>query len=353
MSGSRNMKASWYKGNMVTYGGSEISPVGYGGIGAEVEMYVSEHRGNDTWTGLTKERAKETIQAAVDVANSAEYALIDVNIHVEGGYYEECVWFSRAGTGLDYTAMLWSAGGVNIGQIGTIRLIADSNVFLMGAVAATAPTLTIGRMNVEIYNFATIKAQSPDAKPWTGPDGGVVNHWGMPVVYIEDDFNNADYLNGAGNNTKVVNCRINGGGMTDGGCMLNLGGNWNNVYNCIFEYGDNYGYGIGGSNKGSPGETILKGCTFHQCTDADILHSNAQVFHISDCHFASATVTEHFTRLGAGGGASVLVTLTNCSTVQTTLAGFISANNGGCIASGMHTAGAAGASEIGDADLTG
>ena len=346
------MHSKWFKGNMSIYGGSSIEPTTYGGVGAEVEMYVSEQRGNDTWDGLSYERAKATIQGAVDVANTAEYALIDVNIHIEGGYYLEDVWFSRVGTGLDYTAMLWDAGGINIGEIGTIRLIADSNVFLHGTAAATAPTISIGRPNVEVYNFATIKAQNGSAKPWTAPDGDAVNHFGMPAVYVGDAFNNTTILHGAGNNCKFVNCRINGGGSADGGCILNLGSKWIHIIDCVIEYGDDYGIGIGGSNKGNPAENIIRGCTFHQCTDADILHANAVVLHISDCYFASATVTEHFVRLVAGGGASILVTLTNCSTVQTALAGFISGNNSGCIASGMHTAGAAGAGEFGDADLT-
>jgi len=270
---------------MSIYGGTNIAPVGYGGVIAEVEMYVSEHRGNDTWDGLSYERAKATIQAAVVVANSAEYALIDVNIHVEGGYYCEDVWFSRAGTGLDYTAMLWDAGGVNIGQIGTIRLIADSNVFLLGTASATAPTISVGRPNVEIYNFATIKGQNGSAKNWYGPDGGHVTHFGMPVVYFEDDFNNTTLLHGAANNCKVVNCRVNGGGNTAGGCILNLGSKWIQIYGCKIEYGDDYGYGIGGSDKGNPAECEVVDCTFHQGTDADILHANVIILFVQRCHF--------------------------------------------------------------------
>ena len=237
-------------------------------------IYVDSNNGLDTYTGNSPDKAKATIQAAVDIANSAAYATKNVDILVLGVLYSENVNFSRAGTELTDAAMLWQAGGTNVGKIGKIRLIAVGYVWLAGALTVAQPTISISRPNVEIHNFSTIKCLVTDTDSikkgnWTFAEGGTSVHMQMPVIGFDDNYNyNHDgagggtLLNGAANACLVNNCRINGG--TGGGGILNNGGNWIYATNCLVEYFTEYGIGHVASSKGKPAENLIQNANFHQ-----------------------------------------------------------------------------------------
>jgi len=315
-------------------------------------IYVDSNNGSDSWTGNSPDKAKATIQAAVTIANSSTYATKNVDILVLTGIYTEVVNFSRAGTGLGDAVMLWADGGTNIGLIGTIRLIAIGTVFLTGLATSVFPTISIGRPNVEIHNFATIKMISDEdiTEPWTSQEGSTVNHVGMPAVFVEDNWNGTTLLFGAGNNVTINNCRINGGNKTDGGAVCNYGSKWIHIKNCLMEYGEAYGLATVGSQKGTPAECTTEGCTFQQNTDCDIMHGNNVIHWVRECNFPSLTVTAYLVKNGPGG-ASILCAISNCSIAQDTLGEMISGGNAGWAASGIRTGGVAGSCLIGNEDL--
>ena len=321
-----------------------------GPVRPRVCYYVDANNGSDTLDGKGWTRAKATIQAAVTLANSSANATQDVDIYIATGTYEELVHVSRAGTGLGDAAMLWDAGGFNIGSIGTIRIIAIGNVFWTNAaVTDTQPTLTIGRPNVDLVNFACIRSDTTETVTktnWTSAEGESPMHIGMPAILFDGEYNGSTYMNGAAANCKVINCRVNAGGAR--GAIVNDGCNWGHVYDSLMEYGAEYNLAIVGSGKGSPAENLIRNCRFQQGTATDILHGNNIITWVQRCDFPSATVTKYLAPI-TPGGASQLSTITDCSINQPDLAELIP--NAGWKAAGIMTTGAAGVCMIGDADL--
>jgi len=345
-------------GNDINVFGGNIAANNFPSM-AHKTLYVDSNNGLDTYSGNSLSSAKATIQAAVTIANSSKYATQNVDIFVLGGIYTEVVNFSRTGTELGDAVMLWQSGGTNIGLIGTIRVIAVGTVFLTGLATSVFPTISIGRPNVEIHNFATIKMISDEdiSEPWTAQSGSTVNHVGMPAVFVEDNYNyNHDgvgggtLLYGAGNNVLINNCRINGGGKTNGGAVCNYGSKWIHVKNCLMEYGNAYGFASVGSQKGTCAECLTEGCTFQQNTDCDLMHGNNVIHWVRGCNFPSLTVTAYLVKNGPGG-ASILCAISDCSIAQDTLAEMVSAGNAGWAASGIRTGGVAGSCIIGNEDL--
>lgn len=325
------------------------------------KFYVNANDGSDGDSGESWDGAKATIQAAVTAANAPRYATKNVDIYVANGTYTENVSITRAGTGLTSTAMLWTGGGSNIGYIGTLRLIGTGGqgtgggIYWGGVVGQTspAPTLYIGRPNVEIHNFATIKsndAGTTTAGNWgDGVEMSGDFHVGMPTILIEDNYNNDNLLGGAANNVLIKNCRVNGGGAR--GAIMNLGANWIFLEDVFMEYGAEFGYCPKGSPKGSPSELFTTGCTFHQNTAADILHSANIIHLVKDCDFKSnsSTTTKHLIRVGEGEAASQLCTIAGGTCADDTTGEFVDSSNGGWTLAGMNFSAAT--PFVGNADL--
>ena len=253
----------------------------------DLTYFVSVNDGLDGNDGLSKDTPKATIQAAVTLANNAANATKDVDIYVMHGVYSENVSFTRAGTGLDADTMLWTAGGTNLSSIGKIRLIATGYVWLGGVVAVARPTISVSRPNVEIHNFTTIKCLSDQTITKTNWDfdstGFTSVHMQMPVIGFDDNFNDSDLLGGAANSCLVKNCKINGG--TGAGGILNNGGNWIHVVDCLVEYITEYGVAHVGSSKGTPAENLIQGCNFHQLNSSAtcVMHGSAVILWIENC----------------------------------------------------------------------
>ena len=257
--------------------------------GLTTHMFVDNNNGKRGNDGMSVDQAMFTIQAAVDKANAPDFATKNVDIHVLGGLYSENVYFSRAGSNLGVGTMLWTAGGTNVGSIGKIRLIAHGYVWLAGPTDVAKPTISIGRPNVEIHDFTTIKCLSAETitkTNWTfgGPEGGTSVHMQMPVIGISDNYNNTTLLEGAANSVLVKNCKINGG--TGAGGILNNGGNWIHSENCLVEYITEYGIAHVGSSKGTPAENLIKGCNFHQLNASAtcIMHGSAVILWVDQCN---------------------------------------------------------------------
>ena len=337
------------RNNAFDFGGASIN--GLGDAGVHANMYVDKLNGRDVNTGLGLKSAKSSIQAAVNLANSPTYALKNVDIHIVGGRYSETVNVSRAGTGLGATAMLWTAGGENIGYIGTIRIIGHGNVFWRSPITATQPTLSVGRPNVELHNIACIRSNTTETVTktnWTSGEGQTPNHVGMPTILFDGEYNADTILYGAAANCKVVNCRVNAGGAR--GAILNYGCNWVSVHNTLMEYGAEYNLAITGSQKGSPAENLIENCRFQRGTAADILHGNNIITWVKNCEFPSVTITKYMAPISPGG-ASQLCMISDCSLGQPDIAELVP--NAGWIASGIRNAGAGTANDalLGDSDL--
>jgi len=270
------------------------------GVFTHQYFYVDGNNGSDNNNGETLSNAKASIQAAVNLANAPKYATKNVDIFVGNGNYEETVEITRAGTGLDYTAMLWENMGSNCGKIGTLRIVGPGGWLGTGyakwttGAAATQPGLYVGRPNVEVHNFNMQLDSDGTLTKATWGDGDEMAghaHVGMPFICVEDQFNNDALLNGAGNNFLLNNCRVNGGGKANGGGLLNSGAKWVNVINCIFEYCAGYGIAHIGNSKGTASESHTRGVLFSQNT-YDFAHGAAICLWINDCHFATASTKQ-------------------------------------------------------------
>ena len=273
--------------------------------GVRKHLFVSDNNGKRGNDGKSVGQATKTIQAAVDIANSPDNCLHNVDIHVLGGLYSENVNFSRAGSNLGSDVMLWTAGGTNVGGIGQIRLIAHGYTWLGGPVDVAQPTISICRPNVEIHNFTTIKCLSTETitkTNWTFAEGGTSVHMQMPVIGISDDYNASDLLYGAGNSVLIKNCKVNGG--TGAGAILNNGGKWVHVVDSLLEYYTEYGVAHVGSSKGSPAENLIRGCGFHQqVSGAACVHGCSIIQWIDNCDFWDESPTKVLQRQAANANA--------------------------------------------------
>ena len=252
-------------------------------------FYVSSQHGSDSNSGFGINDAKKTIQAAVAIANSPDYVKFNSDIMILQGLYLENVEITRAASGLDYVAMLWTAGGTNLGYIGRLRLIGVGHVWL-GTPNVAKPAIYVGRPSVEIHDFTTIKVLTvvnsyPITKTnWTDGDGGTSVHMKMPVVLFSDDYNNDTLLYGAANSCGIYNCKINGG--TGAGGILNNGGNWIDVVGCTLEYCHEYGVAEVGSSKGFPAELKVYDSRFYQLYSGSfIVHGQCYYMHVDNCRF--------------------------------------------------------------------
>ena len=317
--------------------------------GVRKHLFVSDNNGKRGSDGKSVGQATKTIQEAVDIANSPDNCLYNVDIHILGGLYSENVNFSRAGSNLGSDVMLWTAGGTNVGGIGQIRLIAHGYTWLGGPVSVAQPTISISRPNVEIHNFTTIKCLSTEtitATNWTFAEGGTSVHMQMPVIGIDDNYNNSDLLYGAANSVLINNCKINGG--TGAGGILNNGGNWIHCTNCLVEYYTEYGIGHVGSSKGSPCENLIRGCDFHQQTSgAACVHGSAIIQWIDNCRFWDESPTKALQRQAANANAQ-FCWITNCYIHDED---DLEGNNTGWDACGIYSAVNGG--PLGSDDLTG
>ena len=335
-------------------GGTPVNGGGGGGIPSTVRRayFVDGTAGLDGNTGRSWGNAFKTIQRACTMANSAEEALYDTDIYIGRGLYEETVELTRVGSGLGSGVMLWASGGQTAAGIGMIRLIANENVFLHNGTSGTAPTLYIGRPNVEVHNFGTIKLTNTTGiagGEWSSPEGygGTIAH-GMPAIFIERNYNASTYLDGAANKVKVVNCRVNGNAANQG-CILVMGSSQVFVLDCIIEYGHEYGIAMCGSSVGSTAENLIKGCIFNQNTGTDIHHGSLVTSWIMDCLFANPNATAHLSKHGSEANA-VYCTMSGCSIPSATaLTKVISAGNSTFACSHMYTGHAT--NFIGDSDL--
>jgi len=323
--------------------------------GVTVHMFVSSNNGKRGNDGFSVDQAMVAIQDAVNVANSPDYATYNVDIHVLGGLYSENVNFSRAGSNLGYEAMLWTAGGTNVGAIGKIRLIAHGYVWLAGPVGVAQPTISISRPNVEVHNFTTIKCLSTETitkTNWTFAEGGTSVHMQMPVIGIDDNYNNDDLLNGAANSVLINNCKINGG--TGAGGILNNGGNWIHSTNNLIEYITEYGVAHVGSSKGTPAENLVQGCNFHQLNASAtcVMHGSAVILWIVDCKCwdedPGGGATGGFLQKQAANANAQFGWINNCHSHDN---GDFEGNNTGFDATQIYTAVNGG--PLGNNDLTG
>lgn len=289
--------------------------------GQKVCYFVDANNGTAAASGEDWANALSTIQAAVVMANAPKHKTDNVDIYIANGQYNEEVSITSAGTAATDAEELWASGGLNIGKWGTLRLIGGGGhldggggTFLYGTAAATTPVISVGRPNVEIHNFATIKCNVTtqiEAGGWTDTEGiSGSAHICMPAVAFVDNFNDDNLLGGAANNCVIKNCRVNGGGL--GGCIANVGCNWIYILNCLVEYGTDYGIAIVGSSKGSPCENLVQGCIFHQNTSADILNGNIIIGWIDRCMFMDENPGGgNLVKLGAGAAAQY-AWMTNC-----------------------------------------
>ena len=319
---------------------------------AHLALYVDANNGSDNYSGRNLSKAYATIQKAVGVANSPTYATQNVDIFVYGGLYSENVNFSRAGTELGSDTMLWTAGGTNVGSIGRIRLIAVGYVWLGGPVGVAQPTISICRPNVEIHNFSTIKCLSTETitkTNWTFAEGSTSVHMKMPVIGVSDDYNGSSLLNGAGNSVLINNCKINGG--TGAGGILNNGGKWVNVTNCMIEYYTEYGIANVGSSKGTAAEILTRGCDFHQqgASSPALIHGQAVIWWVDACRFWDEAPSGGLLDRQAQNSASSFCWLTNCYAHDCD--DFQATNNAGWDAAQIYTAINGG--PLGSDDLTG
>jgi len=293
------------------------SDVAFAVNGVNKHLFVSSNlgrRGNDA---KSKGQAVSTIQTAVEIANSPDNCLENIDIHILGGQYVENVHFSREGSNLDYLAMLWAEGGKNAGRIGTIRLIAHGYVWLNTSVISQQPAISICRPNIEIHDFMTIKIDPEvggypiTAGNWTFANGDTNGHVKMPVIGISDNFNNSDLLHGAANNVLISGCKINGG--TGAGGILNDGGNWIRVENCKIEYYHDYGVAHIGSEKGHCAENLIYGCDFAgpQYSGAAVLHDNLVYSLIDRCIFRDPDGNSVLALL-SGGTVAIECLISNC-----------------------------------------
>ena len=245
-----------------------IGTEGYGGMGGALPQetrFVDSNNGSDGNDGMTMNTAYATIQQAVDVLNVAVNITKDCDIHVMGGVYAETVRLIRSH--MSSTELLWTAGGQNVGYVGKLRVIGHGVVFLNGGTAATVPTIQIERPNVEFHDFEMIYMTTEvtvTSGNWTLSNGGSVSGFGMPCVYMGDDYNNDDLLMAAANTVLFKNCRINGGNVTGGNTIINHGGKHCHLVNCIIEYGATYGAAWIGSSKGAGSENHIVNCLFSQ-----------------------------------------------------------------------------------------
>lgn len=281
-------------------------------------LYVDANNGTAGAPATSATSAIDTIQGAVDIANlDSTYLTYDTDIFIAGGLYTENVHITKADAvtaGATEAMLLWTAGGTNVGGIGKIRLIATGYVFLIGVATVAQPPLYVGRPNVEIHNFSTIKCNTtvgsyPITKTnWADADGGTSVHMQMPCVLVSDDYNmgaaGGDTLDyGAGNAVKIVNCKINGG--TGAGGILNNGAKWVEALGCRIEYYTEYGVANVGSSKGTAAENLTRGCDFHQqVSGAALVHGQAVIWWVDDCRFWDESPTKVLARQAQNSNSS-------------------------------------------------
>lgn len=260
--------------------------------------YVDWSEGTASGDGLTWDTAVATIQQGVDLANTAANVYKDVDIYCSSGYYTEEVVINHGNQSLDYdffvdrtvnpnahaTTAHWGA------EVGQIRLIGDGLVYLRGGVhgttadtsedgtaAATTPTLSICRPNVEVWNFhvRTMTAIAA-AGAWTSGDGDEGSaHVGMPCVMIQKSNNVSlgTYNGGNASYVKLINCKIDGANC-DGAAWIKTGlfiqgADFCKIINteissCV------YNVAVCGSNVGSPIQNQFINCTFQNPGTADV-----------------------------------------------------------------------------------
>jgi len=316
-------------------------------------LYVDANNGTTGAAGTSADNATAAIQEAVDIANGDDsYFTRDTDIFVAGGFYEENVRITKsaavtAGAGSD--ELLWTAGGTNVGGINKIRIIATGYTFLQSpaliSTAVAEPALYFGRPNVEVHNFTTIKCGTttgthPITKTnWVDGDGGTSVHMLMPTVLFSDDYNvdSGDTLDyGAANACLLNNCKVNGG--TGAGGVLNNGGNWNHVTNCLIEYYTEYGIAHVGSSKGTAAENLTRGCNFHQqgASSPALVHGQAVIWWVDDCNFWDEDPSGGLLDRQAQNSASSYCWLTNCRAHD--VDDFQATNNAGWDAANIYTA---------------
>jgi len=254
--------------------------------GVTKHLFVSSLIGARGADGKSKGQSVNTIQAAINIANSPDNCLENIDIHILGGLYSENLSFTRAGSNLGSDAMLWADGGMNVGNIGKIRLIAHGYVWLGSPVGVAQPTISVARPNIEVHNFETIKCLSTETitkTNWTFAEGGTSVHMQMPVIGVSDDYNNSDLLYGAGNSVLINNCKINGNANAGG--ILNNGGKWIHTTNCLVEYVKEYGVAHVGSSKDAPAENLIRGVNFHQLAASAtcVMHGSVVILWIDNC----------------------------------------------------------------------
>ncbi len=322
-------------------------PVGLCGMGKAMPQktyFVDGRNGSNGNNGSSPDTAFLTIQKAINIVNVVDNLYIDVDIVVMGGYYQETLRLKS--DHLSGTENLWTNGGSNVAGIGKIRVIAHGVVFLEGGTSAVVPTITIERCNVEFHDFEMIymtTSETITSGNWTLPSGGSVSGYGMPCVYVGDDWNNDTLLYAASNNILFKNCRINGGGKSGGSVFMNHGAKHIFLVNCIIEYGHTYGAAFIGSSKGSGAECHILECLFSQ--NGTDIYQQAQITNtIQRCLFINDQATKHL----AGGSGNSLNWIDNCAGLSENL--FEAAGSSGWDATRISTSTDGG--EAGSANLT-
>jgi len=282
------------------YGGQ---PVGVSVSGQPRKCYFVDGRnGQPGAPGDRWNRAVDTIQAGVDLANIMQNRRIDTDLYIASGYYDEEVVVNHSNQGITYSWMItdhsatthWGA------EVGRLRLIGTGLVFIRGGVhgqtnQASTPTLSICRPNVDVWNIhARASTQLNAAGAWTSGDGSEGHaHVGLPAIMVQKN-NNLTVGSLDGGNASYVrffNCRGDGGDPHEGAWVrcgiLIAGADHVQAWNCAFE-SCTYNVAIIGTSMGKSIGTQLHNCRFQNPGTADVYVGGDDHTQLIDCHWMSA-----------------------------------------------------------------
>jgi len=306
-----------FSDGLFQYGGM---PVGTFTGGQPRKCYfVNGRDGQPDNPGTSWNKAVDTIQAGVDLANVMANRRIDVDVYIASSYYDEEVVVNHSNQGITYSWMItdhsatthWGA------EVGRLRLIGTGLVFLRGGVhgtsgQATTPALSICRPNVDIWNIhARTLTQLNAAGAWTSGDGSEGHaHVGLPSIMVQKS-NNLTVGSLDGGNASYVrffNCRADGGDPHEGAWVrcgiLIAGADHVQAWNCAFE-SCTYNVAIIGSSMGKSIGTQLHNCRFQNPGTSDVYVGGDDHTQLIDCNWMTAGASATKIAACAAAGASV------------------------------------------------
>lgn len=255
-------------------------------------FFVDTHTGNDSNDGEKWESAKATIQGGIDVANTVAHTYTDIDVYVHSGYYSETVVISNIPQGLSYGFFVGlHATTAHYGsEVGKLRLIGSGLVHLTSGTSATAPALTVGRPNTEVWNFECLQDTTVTEGGWTCPinTSMTILYIGMPAMMIvkENNYTTSGVNGGHGTWCKFFNCDFKGAPSSPAtikgavGAYLRGASN-SRFYNCDFQ-NSSVGLIVAGSHIQIGHDNQFFNCRF-QGNTVDFMPGGEQHTQLIDC----------------------------------------------------------------------